>query len=307
MINTQLECVPAWRYCHVRAGEKRPYPANWQQQPVLLKDIDSPNVGLLLGPTSHGVCALDFDGPSSWTWFDRAIGCALPPTTTWTSGKAGRCQMAFQVPTAYWFYLRTLKISHTRDAAIAEGDGFEFRWAGCQSVMPPSRLSDGREYVWLVPPSAVGMALLPDEIVAYWLQQANPDQPPTPARDLSQITQVDLDEIQLLLTQVHAQHPRLNYDAWRTVAWGTAHHVGVPLAQQIMCEYWPEKKPGEYRQLYSGYSPERSPTIGSIRMLAGAGHPVRTNPAYTVYAQQLAELEQLEHAIEQRKKTICCK
>ena len=304
MINTQLECVPAWRYCHVRAGEKRPYPANWQQQPVLLKDIDSPNVGLLLGPTSHGVCALDFDGPSSWTWFDHAIGCALPPTTTWTSGKAGRCQMAFQVPTAYWFYLRTLKISHTRDTAIAEGDGFEFRWAGCQSVMPPSRLSDGREYVWLVPPGAVGMALLPDEILAYWLQQANPDQPPTPVRDLSQITQVDLHEIQLLLTQVHAQHPQLNYDAWRTVAWGTAHHVGVPLAQQIMCEYWPEKKSGEYRQLYSGYSAERSPTIGSIRMLAGAGHPVRTNPAYTVYAQQLAELEQLEQMIEQRKKNI---
>ena len=303
MINTQLECVPAWRYCHVRAGEKRPYPANWQQQPVLLKDIDSPNVGLLLGPTSHGVCALDFDGPSSWTWFDHAIGCALPPTTTWTSGKAGRCQMAFQVPTAYWFYLRTLKISHTRDAAIAEGDGFEFRWAGCQSVMPPSRLSDGREYVWLVPPGAVGMALLPDEILAYWLQQANPDQPPTPVRDLSQITQVDLHEIQLLLTQVHAQHTILDYDTWRTVAWATAHHVGVPLAQQIMCEYWPEKKPGEYRMLYSGYSPERSPTIGSIRMLAGAGRTAKKT-AYTVYAQQLAELEQLEQMIEQRKKNI---
>jgi len=296
MKNTELECVPSWRYCHVRAGEKRPYPANWQQQPLLLADIDSTNVGLLLGPSSHGVCALDFDGPSSWTWFDRAIGCALPTTTTWSSGKTGRCQMAFRVPAAYWFYLRTLKIAHTRDPAIAEGEGFEFRWAGAQSVMPPSTLADGRAYVWLVPPSQVGMALLPEEILCYWLQHANPDVPPTPTRDLSQITQVDLDEIQLLLTQVHAQHTILDYDTWRTVAWATAHHVGVPLAQQIMCGYWPENKPGEYRSLYSGYSAQRSPTIGSIRMLAGAGRTAKKT-AHTVLAQDRRDLAAIRRMI----------
>lgn len=269
MKNTELECVPAWRYCHVRPGEKRPYPANWQQQPVLLKDIDSTSVGLLLGPVSQGICALDFDGPSSWTWFDHTIGCALPPTATWTSGKTGRCQMAFRVPAAYWFYLRTLKISHTRDAAVAEGEGFEFRWAGCQSVMPPSTLADGRAYVWLDEPSAVGTALLPEEILCYWLTHANPEVPEQPQRDLSQITQVDLDEVQVLLELLRGQHTILDYDTWRTVAWATAHHVGVDVARVLMSQYWPEKKPGEYGSLYRGYSPERSPTIGSIRMLAG--------------------------------------
>jgi len=303
MINTQLECVPAWRYCHVHDGEKRPYPANWQQRPGLLTEIASTNIGLLLGPTSHGVCALDFDGTSAWSWFDHTIGCDLLPTATWTSGKADRCQMAFQVPAAYWFYLRTLKIAHTRDPQIALGEGFEFRWAGAQSVLPPSRLSDGRSYEWIRTPAESGIAQLPDAVLAYWLQQANPAVPPVPPRDLSQLSDRDLHEIHTLLQLLRGQHPTLDYDTWRTVAWATAHHLGVPVAQALMPLYWPEKKSGEYRQLYSGYSAERSPTIGSIRMLTTAGHPVRTNPAYTVYAQQLAELQQLEHAIEQRKKT----
>lgn len=272
MKNTELECVPGWRYCNVRAGEKRPYPSNWQQRALPLRDIESTNVGLLLGPVSQGVCALDFDGASAWTWFDNSIGCALPTTATWSSGKTGRCQMAFRVPATYWFYLRTLKIAHTRDPVIAEGEGFEFRWAGAQSVVPPSTLADGRAYAWLVPPNQVGIADLPEEILCYWLTHSNPDVPDNPPRDLSQLTQVDLDEVQVLLELVRGQHTTLDYDAWRTVAWATAHHVGVDVAQVLMSQYWPEKKRGEYRSLYSGYSAERSPTIGSIRKLAG---PVR--------------------------------
>lgn len=274
MRDIELECTPGWRYCNVRAGEKRPYPANWQQRPLALRDIESANVGLLLGPVSHGVCALDFDGASAWTWFDNAIGCALPTTTTWTSGKSSRCQMAFQVPSQYWLYLRTLKITHTRDKHIAEGEGFEFRWAGSQSVMPPSTLTDGRAYTWLVPPSAGDIAPLPDAILCYWLQHANPDVPDNPPRDLSQVTQHDLDEVELLLTQLKQRYPSLDYDTWLTVSWATAHHLGPAVAQHVMSQHWPEKKRGEYGRLYRGYDPVRSPTIGSIRKLVG---PVRSD------------------------------
>ena len=269
MKDSELKLVPGWRYCNVTPGDKRPYPAGWQRRQLTLDQIESTNVGVLLGPQSHGVMALDFDGASAWSWFDHTIGCALPETVTWTSGKASRCQMAFQVPSTYWMWVKTLKITRSRTALIAEGEGFEFRWAGGQSVVPPSRLQDGRQYTWLAAPSTTPVAELPDEIMAYWLEHSNPDVPDTPPRDLSQVTAADLDEIQLLLEQVRGRLGNLDYDTWRTVAWATAHHMGVNTAQTLMNQYWPERKRGEYRQLYQGYCAERSPTIGSIRKLAG--------------------------------------
>lgn len=269
MKNLQLECVPGWRYCNVRAGAKAPYPANWQQRPLELNQIESTNVGLLLGPVSQGVCALDFDGASAWTWFDQTIGCALPATTTWTSGKHSRCQMAFRVPSTYWLYLRTLKIAHTRDALIAPGEGFEFRWAGAQSVLPPSTLADGRSYTWVTPPEAVGMAELPDAILAYWLQHSNPTVPEHAARDTTNITDTDLWDIESLLMVLKQQHATLDYDTWRTVAWATAHHVGTQVAGVLMNQYWPERLRGEYHRLFRGYNAERSPRINTVRHLLG--------------------------------------
>lgn len=269
MLNIELENTPNWRYCNVRAGDKRPYPANWQQTPLELKRVESGNVGLLLGPVSGGVVALDFDGPSAWTWFDQTIGCPLPATPTWTSGKSGRCQMAFSVPSTYWFYLRTLKITHTRDDLIGEGEGFEFRWVGAQSVMPPSRLDDGRQYEWLTAPTSVEIAAIPEEILCYWLEHSNPERHEPAVRDLSQLSQADIDEVILLLDLVKQRFTQLDYDSWRTVAWATAHHVGPDVASVILPTYWPELKPGEYSRLFNRYNPEISPTIGSIRKLAG--------------------------------------
>jgi hypothetical protein len=91
---------------------------------------------------------------------------------------------------------------------------------------------------------------------------------------LSQVTQHDLDEIELLLTQLKQRYVSLDYDTWLTVSWATAHHLGPAVAQHIMSQHWPEKKRGEYSRLYRGYDPVRSPTIGSIRKLVG---PVRND------------------------------
>lgn len=270
MNNNELEQFSGWRFCHVKNGDKRPYPENWQNRPLQLKYVISNNVGLLLGPVSQGVCALDFDGPSAWTWFDQTFPqTALPPTPTWTSGKPGRCQMAFRVPSTYWFYLKTLKVTHTKNPLIAEGEGFEFRWAGAQSVMPPSTLDDGRTYTWLTAPSTQDIAELPDEILAHWLDHANPDIPPVPPRDLSKITDADLIEVDMLLDQLKQKYPTLDYETWRNTAWAVAHHIGVADAQGMMQHYWPEKKRGEYKMLYRGYNPAMSPTLGSVRFLVG--------------------------------------
>ena len=269
MQNLELECVPGWRYCNVRPGEKAPYPNNWQQRPMMLRDVESANVGLLLGPVSHGTCALDFDGTSAWTWFMDTIGCDLPPTATWTSGKQDRCQMAFRVPPTYWLWIRTHKITHTRSEAIAEGEGFEFRWAGAQSVMPPSTLHDGRCYEWIRSPGEVGVADLPDGVLAYWLEHANPDVPATPPRDLTALTDSDVWDIESLLMVLQQKYTVLDYDTWRTTAWATAHHIGPAAAGVLMHEYWPERERGEYQRLYRTYNAERSPKIGSIRHILG--------------------------------------
>jgi hypothetical protein len=301
MINTELALQPAWRYCNVTAGDKRPYPAGWQNRPRTLDAITSSNVGLLLGVPSSGVCALDFDGTTAWRWYDHAIGAALPATATWRSGKTDRCQMAFAVPEQYWNYLRTLKITHTRDPIIDQGEGFEFRWTGTQSVMPPSELADGRQYTWLQTPEQV--ATIPEEILCYWLQHSNPNVPATEPRDLTQLGPADLQEITMLLTRVKTAHADLDYDTWRTVAWAVAHHLGVGVAQQVMPMYWPERQRNEYAHLYRGYNPARSPTIGTIRHLAMPKISVRAEnrQRYQTYQQELAELNQLEQAIKQRK------
>ena len=291
MKNIDLECQPGWRYCRVMPGEKRPYPAGWQRTPLELSQVDSANVGVLLGPESHGIVALDFDGTSAWQWFDQVIGGELPATVMWTSGKQDRCQMAFQVPARYWFYLRSLKIGAASSYWIAQGEGFEFRWAGGQSVVPPSRLADGREYTWINRPSQHTVADLPDAVLAYWLEQSNPAVTAAPTRDLTQLTEADLGEITLLLTQLKARHTELDYDTWLTVSWATAHHVGTDVAAVVMNQYWPEKKRSEYSRLYQGYDAARSPTIGSIRKLVG---PVnKEQQQLTLLAQNiLRKLEQ---------------
>ena len=63
-----LQHQPNWRYCRVRAGEKKPYPAGWQNNPLTLEQVDSENIGLILGPKGNGICAIDFDGTTAWAW-----------------------------------------------------------------------------------------------------------------------------------------------------------------------------------------------------------------------------------------------
>jgi hypothetical protein len=263
----ELEVVPAWRYCNVKAGEKIPYPAGWQNNPKTIKNIESVNVGLLLGPVSGGLIALDFDGPSAWTWFDQRIGCALPQTVTWTSGKDRRCQMAFWIDQQYWDWVRTQKITHTKDALVADGEGFEFRWTGCQSVMPPSTLADGRQYAWLSSPTETKVAKLPDEIMCYWLTMCNPE--PIVAETVEHPPMTEA-EIIKLAEEFKALYPQLDFDTWAQATWAFCNTIGYADGIALMKYHYPEQKPGEYRAL--GSKPRTSgplKTIGYIKRLIG--------------------------------------
>ena len=267
MIDSILQQQPTWRYCRVRAGEKKPYPANWQNNPLLLHEVDSANIGLILGPKGLGVCAIDFDGTSAWAWLVQQGVSNLPITPTWTSGKQDRCQMAFVVPEEYWDVLETKKI------ATGIKEGFEFRWAGGQSVLPPSIHPDTHKpYEWLVDASQE-MAVIPEDLLLVWLGEiakktiVEPDL--TPEVKLEELDQFEINEAESVLKHLKERRPVLSYDEWRTVCWGLAHHIGREAAGVLIKMYYPEQKRGEYRNLFKTWNKAKSPKLGSLMYLAG--------------------------------------
>jgi hypothetical protein len=266
---------PNWRYCRVRAGEKKPYPNGWQNSPLTLEQVDSANIGLILGPKGNGVCAIDFDGTTAWTWFTEQNITSLPVTPTWTSGKVDRCQMAFSVSEQYWDVLETKKIQTlvpTKPGA-GDGEGFEFRWAGGQSVLPPSIHPGTKEpYIWLVD-ATTPVAEIPEQLLYVWLQQiakkAVVVEDTTAEVKLDDLEQFDINEAESILKILKSRRPVLSYDEWRTVCWGLAHHLGREAAGVLIKMYYPEQKTGEYNGLFRTWNKAKSPKLRSVMFLAG--------------------------------------
>jgi hypothetical protein len=260
MKNLDLECVPAWRFCNIPHGQKGPRYAGWQTRPYRLEQIDPMNnVGVLLGPLSGGLCALDFDGTSAWSWFDQQFpDLKMPATCAWTSGRTDRCQMAFRVPEAYWDYLKTIKIP------TGEAEGFEFRWTGGQSVVPPSvHPTTQREYFWVQAPSVTDLAELPEAILSYWLLQANPA--PATLHTDTEIPPPTGDEITRIYEDLKRFYPTLGYDRWSIATWVACRELGPNNGLAVMKYLWPEEHPGEYANLLKSTGrPAKPATIGSI-------------------------------------------
>ena len=283
MRDIELECVPAWRYCQVRDGEKIPYPAGWQNQTRLLEQIISNNLGLLLGPKSGGVVALDFDGPTAWTWYSQHFGADIPTTIAWSSGKDSRCQMAFQVPEEYWPLLRTLKI------ATGDHEGFEFRWDRTQSVMPPSSLTDGRTYTWVLPPSSTPLTILPQAILEWWVLECNPERPEIEVEYPPATEQ----EVLELASKLKLLYPTLEHKDWIRVTWAFCNTIGYEDGTALMKYYWPEQKKGEYDRLRSESATDPV-KIGTIYYMIrqrdpefrSAAEPILLNPIHNIQALQ---------------------
>lgn len=155
-------------------GHKRPIDpstgrpmAQWQEQPGY--DVDGlaqlngyvKAVGLILGPQSGGVLAVDFDGPDAPAKFQEAYGrhaTDLPPTVGVTSGKPCRGQRLFQVDQDWW--------PHMRGRHVWKQNGevcLELRWAGHQSVIAGAH-PETKGYSWLPQssPSERKVAMAPD-------------------------------------------------------------------------------------------------------------------------------------------------
>ncbi|MEG5067542.1 CHC2 zinc finger domain-containing protein, partial [Microcoleus sp. B3-A4] len=67
-------------------------------------------VSIVTGPLSHGIMAVDFDGPLAWKKYLELSGDRIPPMTKhWTSGKPGHFQILLSVSPEKWENLAAVK------------------------------------------------------------------------------------------------------------------------------------------------------------------------------------------------------
>ena len=132
--------------------------------------------------------------------------------------------------------------------------------------MPPSLHPDtGAEYFWVQAPSVADLMVIPDAVLAYWLEQANPA-PSVITQTHTPITSNQLTELAADLKQLY---PTLDgFGLWANVTWAFCNELGRSDGVAVMKHYWPEQEPGEYQNLTCGKPPEgKRFTVGTIKWL----------------------------------------
>lgn len=300
-----LQAQPDWRYCRVAEGSKRPLGREWQRNPLTLDQVDTANIGLILGPDSGGIVAVDFDGPSA---IEYLIGKnynfqQLPKTPTWSSGREGRFQCAFRVPDALWSSLRTVKIQ------TAAQEGLEFRWQGAQSVLPPSRHPDtGQPYEWWTDAMET-VKPMPPELLKIWqdhvvgVHRSEARHCVMDEVNVQNLKESDILELNLLLGSIRRRYGSLNYDQWIRVSWAVAHRVGRPVAAELLKDHFPEQRQGEYADLFRDWRTERTPKMGTLYHMAGWTRDTTAEVRHQIWQleqqRQREEIKKLEQRIEQ--------
>ena len=180
---------------------KRPYRKNWQTEPPVKHSLIETGIlhgkkaisrrtgnpyryfnsgyGLRLGEPSHGILAIDVDGESARQMLMEASGGNIPETVGFSSGKAGRFQLLFQIPDDYRGLMQAFSrkviteygsIQSPVDAKGTPSELLEFRYNGCQSVLPKSHHPETGGYEWINAPDAVAVAEAPQWLLQ-WLTE----------------------------------------------------------------------------------------------------------------------------------------
>ncbi len=193
----ELDVIPLnWGLTLVN-GEKRPYRATWQVEPIsrnaikaAINDGDSVSkngttytvqpfgYGLLTGRLSSGIIAIDADGHAAHDKLKQLGG--IPETVSFTSGKDGRCQYLARVPKQYWDAISTKKINTGVKGEDGKDQLLEFRWDGCQSVLPPSVHPETGAYHWVNSPQNIDIAECPEWLIELLLKEPSPKAPTIP-------------------------------------------------------------------------------------------------------------------------------
>lgn len=280
-----LEHWANWRWCQIRNGNKAPVGGGWQRNPLTLDQVNTDGVGVLLGPASGGVVAIDFDGSSSMDFFerrfDRNVVNFLTGSVSWSSGSFGRAQVAYRVPEVYWDHLAQKSVTtHVYDAAefdhpdhAPKAEQLEFRWAGHQSVLPPIIHPSGRPYAWIEHPSRVfinnpdGLPQLPDPVLAYWLLLCNPEPQAIKPKSAQQYPKLSPEEVEDILRQYVATLGGAIPDRneWMEISFAIFNSVDWPQARTMLERHLPPTGAAdEYVAMYKSWDPARSHRIGTV-------------------------------------------
>ena len=111
--------------------------------------------GLKAGNASQGLLAIDCDGAKAIPKLN-SLG-EIPRTVSWTSGKPGRFQLLFQIPTE----IQPILSNFVREVIKCDEDLLEFRYNKCQSTLPPSYHPDTGQYKWINAPWKTEVAIAP--------------------------------------------------------------------------------------------------------------------------------------------------
>jgi hypothetical protein len=141
----QLQALPDdWALVAV-GNNKRPYQPNWQKSPLTKEQAAAEiragrakAIGVLAGPASGGLLFVDHDGISATEVLER-IGAPLrelPKSVACTSGRDGRFQIAYRVPSQFWEAMVGRRVIKSgKEDAEGKAEQLELRWLGCQSVV----------------------------------------------------------------------------------------------------------------------------------------------------------------------------
>lgn len=259
---------------------KAAYQKNWPNNPMKLELVkpkvakgEATGYGIMLGPVSGGIAAIDFDGEQAFEYFAEIFSSGIWSEDfnfVWTSGRPMRAQIGVSVPPQHWDVVRSVK--------VGPGGKLELRWGGCQSVLPPSQHPETGHYRWLVEPDGSPIRQMPEQIMDFWLEQCKP-----PAVDEAQdepfpevAPDVLFQKVCKLVEVIRDHAPTLTYPEWLIVSYGVANAVGKSEAIAIMKKFYPEYRRGEYNKLLgSSYNCGKSPTIASLCAMARNFDPDR--------------------------------
>jgi hypothetical protein len=186
-------------------GKKQPYRLNWANEPPLSRSAIAHKVqkgdyedfedkktgeikkrfckakgyGIRTGEVSGGILAIDADGHAAEALLQKLSGGDLPDTVIFSSGKPNRRQLLYYVPREFWEVVKTVKLKTGVKGDDGKEQQLEFRWNGCQSVLPPSAHPETGNYFWVRSPQDVEVAECPMWVIELMLNHNQPV--PTPA------------------------------------------------------------------------------------------------------------------------------
>lgn len=238
----------------IRAKSKSPYIQGWQNHPFTLDEIESPNIGLMLG---DNLLAIDLDGQEAFDYFLHLFPNGLTgEQISWTSNKTPyNLQYLVTIPKEYQEFIHTIKVSPNKK--------LEFRYRGCQSVMPPSIHPDtNKPYEWIERPSWVENLdiIIQDNVLTWLLNECNKDQDNTNIKYKEYATtNSNVLEIVEALHKIKCRKPILNYSDWCSISWATMAGLGIDNAIPVLNQLWPERPGGKssYQILARSFNPNR--------------------------------------------------